>query len=487
MASQLNHIAKPCHPEYTLSPASNGDWIPMGWSKGDKIQLSYGIAHQIISAMVLKAEEPTYLIGDYKGRFYLVDLVGNQFIELDDSDLCSSCGQILCEHQSLQSLLASAGARETEQPEQTPPPMAIKPVPFKDLENAEHDDPIACIEGKVLTIYDPKTGTSKGGRTYWFQSIIVKDANGDEQRVSLADKKFKLEQGNKGTTYRWTAKAGKDGTTGIKFNISGDEGQYRQIQVTSTATQEVVSGAKPSEARSNAGAGTSSSSGSGGGRVDDKALELNAAYPAPFRIGQYFDILQLVQAENETRKTGLELEQQKDVATTIFLSFKGPYATYAPCVLKAGEAPPPAGISSWKDYVYPSRNKKLGDMDQAELVPLVAWAYSTSEPKSDEAKRTVANLIMAAVEHKLTPTKTITAWFSSQDGTGLDGEFTEEHLERAIAAKFPDFDGISLSQLSDDQAKQVLPKKVLEELLASALKIAQDEASNAGGDDDIPM
>lgn len=362
---------------------------------------------------------------------------------------------------------------ETEHQEQTNM-SELKPISFEALASKEHEDKIGCVEGKLSTLYDAKTGTTKAGKDWSLQDGVLKDASGNEHRVCFAAGQ---EVGHlKGKMIRLTSHVGEKGMSGIYMkedtytNKQGKEVTTRKIHVTATANiEEVGSGGQPAPSSAKPQS------------TEHKPMESQTSNsdPAEVRIANYFSVFNRVclaaGKDPDEVVHGLSSSDIKEITTGICMSFKGQYGAYLPphfadregaeetvkrhetavgksqrATQEDGEKDSPKRTSpsekpaSWREFLHPKKQVTLGDLEEEDLMKLIDWAH-TAEIKSESALAVKAQVLMADAELRSEYSKKVSSALTKK---GLGGKFEEEDVDEVCNTKWSsDFSELNTAQL----------------------------------------
>lgn len=363
---------------------------------------------------------------------------------------------------------------ETENKEQTM--SELKPISFEALASKEHEDKIGCVEGRLSTLYDAKTGTTKAGKDWSLQDGVLKDASGNEHRVCFAAGQ---DVGRlKGRMIRLTSHVGEKGMSGLYMkedtytNKQGKEVTTRKIHVTATANiEEVGSSGQPAPSSAKPQS------------TEHKPMESQTSNsdPAEVRIANYFSVFNRVclaaGKDPDEVVHGLSSSDIKEITTGICMSFKGQYGAYLPPHFadregaeetmkrheaavgksqqatqedEAGEKDSPKKTSpsekpaSWRECVHPKKKVALGDLEEEDLMTLIDWAH-TAEPKSEDGIALRSQILVADAELRYDYSKKVS---SAMTKKGLGGKFEEEDVDEVCNTKWgSDFSELNTAQL----------------------------------------
>lgn len=209
----------------------------------------------------------------------------------------------------------------------------ISITPFPDLAKVSNGQMIGAIEGTIATLYDPVEGVGKFG-PWKLQNAVLADG-GLEQRICFASDELIQSPDMKNKRIRITSQLYKNALKGLKMSEKTKDGKtHRSIDIKFPAKVEVVGATtgQPVQQPAPRPAATPSSNGYSGKPAEPVPCDL----PAEARLAQWFKALRLV-----CEHTGQDYDEvignfspsdHKEITTGLVMSFKGPYATYAPVV-----------------------------------------------------------------------------------------------------------------------------------------------------------
>jgi hypothetical protein len=117
--------------------------------------------------------------------------------------------------------------------------MSNQIVPISQIAGLNDGDAISAISGVIETVYKRTTGTSKNGKPYSFQNLILKDQTG-QIRVTLAFRK-ECPDSLKGKQVVISSLKGDRGWDGVFAKDNTYKGNTtREVQVTDVATVKLV-------------------------------------------------------------------------------------------------------------------------------------------------------------------------------------------------------------------------------------------------------
>jgi hypothetical protein len=136
--------------------------------------------------------------------------------------------------------------------------MLIEPI--ERIRQYEHGQPIPCVQGELINIYDQKGGKYKSGpnagNPYTRQNAILKDKAGDEIRLTLHDRDDIKNLINRTVSIESSNKKGMTG-------VYAEDNDYwhkqdsskpieRELKITKSATIDIIDGSAPAEPASKA-------------------------------------------------------------------------------------------------------------------------------------------------------------------------------------------------------------------------------------------
>ena len=369
---------------------------------------------------------------------------------------------------------------------------------------------VECVEGTltmVAAIAANQRGTGEHG-AWILQNIIIKDDAGNEIRATIKSPDLELEQKEKGNRIRITAYKGDRGLSGIKVKKYKEKSQ---LDITATANVEILGPGglpkdRPSSGSSSGSRASTEQSGATQGR-DNSVTKVEG------RISLYATVLDLVCKDPRITAfvshapNGHEI--QKDIATTMFLSFKGQYGVYADVEFAGVEQPkppaPPAQQRSapdqkaappepqsteavgikWEEFIHPSTGVALGKAAADERMRYAVWAITAKGNLKTEAARFKMAVLQMVAAMK---------WTLKSLVLGRIGLLPECHSgeinESEILAYFK---VQSMNQLTDERAEEF--HKTYDVEIASLKAFVSDSRSNQdqgplsdfGGEDGIPF
>lgn len=474
------------------------DDIPMHRKVGDVIRFSIGgrDRHGKVEEVRMAGKKYGAALIVSHGEYFIER--GQEITQLNDHDRCTHCGEFFCKCRQQE---------ETKQTKEQNTNMS-KPVSFTDLAGYAHKQVIPCVEGKLTGLKEPghyKSGINEG-KPYQFG--FLKDDSNREMRIKFDNEACIQPMSNKGKRIRVMAKAGSKGLSGVYMEVGEYQNkETRDIRCTATAIIEVLGagGEKTATSQERPDNGGSSDAPEHASKPSASSSVRKATHPVTIRRIAFdclrafhvFMTAQKALAEKGYDVGDLSISDIKDMATSGRLAlvkneiipheawsdFKfpgdnGQSVDRAPTKAsekdlaempdqewdgenhgsRTAEPPPekpkrePSKIS-WKDFVWPSTGKKLGDTPAADLLKYARWA-ATAELDDDEteAKMCVAMMAMCCADTR--------GWKSKAgvfiSSLGMEEGFGESFNEDDIAAYIRDRFDLKVEDLGDEEAVQLM-------------------------------
>ncbi len=227
------------------------------------------------------------------------------------------------------------------------------PTPFKDLAGYMDKQTIACVEGQITKIQEKVArGVSQYG-DWAMQFSTLRDAAGTYHDVTITDEASFFTNESKGATIRLESQPqSKGGPAGVSMGVRfKDNKENRSIKVDNRALVTLLNGALPSgggQSAATQGGAVSAQSGGSQAGLDHS--------PVRERVHLYLEVLKEVAAQykhlQSTAEEGtvpkLTASDIKDIATTIALSYRGEYGSYAKPIFLKPQAEKPKE-ETWQD------------------------------------------------------------------------------------------------------------------------------------------
>lgn len=208
----------------------------------------------------------------------------------------------------------------------------MNPTPLADLSEFSHGFPVQCVEAILSALYPAKEGVSqKSGKPYFMQDGELRDDSGFTHKVLFNDKECgDMVAGWRNKRIRIACQMVKGKPSGLSMDENLYNGKTtRRLRVTRAAIISLASGASEPQDRPQAQTGphdaarTSPMQSTAIQTVSEKVRDWFGVYAV---VCQGYD--QFLQDTLEKRE--LAPEQLKDIATTIFLSYKEGYINKPP-------------------------------------------------------------------------------------------------------------------------------------------------------------
>lgn len=292
-----------------LMNCRNEDFIPMHHSPGDYIEFA-----EEGRALVVCARDDACMARFPDGRVVTWDYRKQQLEWMDGEK-------------------ARNFARNGGEQENTQSTNNMKPVTVKELEGYSDKQAIACFEGQIKKLFEPKTGTTKG-RKWSFQSGFIVDDAGDEHRITFVGIPNQQDvEETKNKRVRLTPGTYKGKPSGLYMAI---QGEYRNINVDTGCKIEWVNGT----AREQGGDQGAEPAAAANQAVQGKSTSADTVEQ---RVKHYIDIMDEVVRQigkrnplgerrpdgNDGWLAGFSASDIKEITTGIAMSFKGQYGVYA--------------------------------------------------------------------------------------------------------------------------------------------------------------
>lgn len=317
----------------------------------------------------------------------------------------------------------------------------MKTYTVKELSALPHDCPVEAVEGILVSLYDPETVKKDGSPIqYPYQNGVLKGDDGAEHRIRFTDPTVFQPKELKGKRILLKSIHGKHGITGLKIR-DDSEPKWRRLSVSSTAQIEVAgrNGAQQQPT------GPSRHTPPAAPPASQSTETAEPTSTVAERIAAYLDIVAEVKAQADKKGLGLSLDNIKDVATHISMTYRGQYGSYASPVFSktAGEAPVAVNPAAWKDVASPSTGIALGKLakdDPAKFAEVVAWAFQ--KMKEQNLKPAVAAYRDAALagasEMGLTPSEVFEALMEHRSNNWelFDKSAVHEAFQRVMGVPF---------------------------------------------------
>lgn len=301
-----------------------------------------------------------------------------------------------------------------------------KPIAIADLGDFEDKETIKCVEGRLISLYDPEYKDKNGNELkYARQNGIIKDDTGEHRIEFFGDEALVDTKKYKGKLVRISSTRTSKGWSGVSMDRYNPK--YPRIHVTQSAEVEILTAGgevnpedrRRSERRGDDGGNENKGRSS---YESPKARDVKKEEPSAQddfdrpddptvedRVNNWFRIYDVVIKSAEAR--GLSKESAISITTTINLSFKNGYEHRAPVFRSKGNAQSTEVVESeeriprWQDQPSPSGNKTLGELSDGKLINLIKWAYATKNPQTPKGVKLKAWLMMAASEKRLSARK----------------------------------------------------------------------------------
>lgn len=337
----------------------------------------------------------------------------------------------------------------------------MKPATFKELQEYKVDQQIPCVEGVLVTIYDPKTGIAKGGankgKEWTLQSCNLRDDNSDEHRLLITSADQVLDKRMKGKRIRISSHVGSKGMSGVYMsentytNKNDEQVTERQIKITATALVEELGAG--GEAKSDKPSSNGAPASRPAAHHSQPDYELT---PVSQRAGLYFDVMEEVKRQVDIRtsdkdsplhKEEFSVEDYRAITAVIAGTYRADKGAYAPPYFGPasgtsekelaampgkeweGDKGKPQATEkpqTWREYVY--KDVKLGDKSRPEMRELLKWYHLKGKAtESEVGKKLAAQLLMAGAELKMPDLKAVA--YDALGEHGLGKEFMEEDVE----------------------------------------------------------
>jgi len=285
----------------------------------------------------------------------------------------------------------------------------MDPIPLQQLDAKDDGDSIRCVQGKIISLFEPKRGEGKYGPWVLQNGTIAQD--GIQHRICFADEGVVLDPEKfKNKLVRITAGAGSKGKLrGVTMDVGEYKGEpTRTIKVSSGARVELVEGEQTP--------------------TQPTTKNFSVKAPAPVaanvdrRIALYYDVWERVCAQFAGSPVQLSPSDLKDITTHICLTFKGwevdpngrYYAGYGEPIFDGAppEAKPEPETTAPENYrataehwsVFEHKGKTLSEFTEEEIKDAITWAFSVGpKPITSHANELVHHLFSAAKELKFSP------------------------------------------------------------------------------------
>lgn len=439
------------------------DEIPY-FKVGDEVSISASDEHgkgRPFPCRVIETSLVNAIVESKVGFHYFVDYKTGKITTLDEWQRCVVCGRFIC----------SCNKEENEIDMSD-----LKPIPFEELKGYAADQNIPQVEGTIKILFDPE-----GGK-YPKQNGYIVDSDGTEHRLTFAVNELIRDKDEwRGKKVRITSNFSKRSPTGVKMKVEGKNGEYRKIWVSGSAKIEELNGdaSSPPAGKSNSGGGGRTTGGVAGSKSHVSR-----------RVFDYFRIMSEVKKGYEAMKEEYNLpefttEDFRSVTTGISMGFKGQYGVYADPIFRIegdGSQSTDARkdtVSSWRDFVHPTKEVTLGDVageDEDKLLEWIVWAFSY-EGKAEASVKLQHALLNAAGDLKVAPKNALEMKIISN--LGVLSSLHKDTLDTFAQDEY----GVSWKELEDDDCSVILRSK---DALKTIESIDKKNKENEEKDEELP-
>lgn len=214
----------------------------------------------------------------------------------------------------------------------------LQPVPLSGLAAYQDKQIVPCVEATLVSLFKLETEKKNGGGPlpYPYREGVLQEGN-LQFRIRF-DQKCNVQDELRGKRIRITCSTGR-GMTGIKMDRYSKDEKWHHLNVTSSATIEVVGGQSSAPAQparqSQSAPPTSDSSGAAYG--DDPA-DAFAHIPYEARAAEWVRgfraVCEAVGHDPDTELEALNHSDLKEITTGLFMSTRGKFGSYRPTLFQ---------------------------------------------------------------------------------------------------------------------------------------------------------